>query len=220
MALERGGDPQLLDSYGDTALVGMVPGATDPYLLRDGVENHLASIRRPAGCGEVVVGQRPGGVKVRGRTLLQAATVAVLSVLVACGNDGTAGDGATVSVTLDEWSVASQPASARAGEVTFEISNVGEETHEFVVIATDLGMLDLPTAADGSAEEGTGDLELVDEVEDVAAGASETLSVDLEPGHYVLICNIVEEEMEMEEMEMEHDPSHFQNGMRAEFTVE
>jgi len=161
----------------------------------------------------------------RGKTWLRAATIGVLSllgsVLVACGDEGTAGDGAaTVSVTLDEWSVASEPASVGAGEVTFEISNVGEETHEFVVIATDLGILDLPTAEDGSAEEGTGELEVVDEVEDVAAGASATLPVDLEPGHYVLICNIVEEEMEMDEMEMDHDPSHFQNGMRTEFTVE
>jgi uncharacterized cupredoxin-like copper-binding protein len=165
----------------------------------------------------------------RGKAL-RATTIAVLSIVgsvsVACGDDGNeatdaAGDGAaTVRVTLDEWSVASQPGSARAGEVTFEISNAGEETHEFVVIDTDLGILDLPTGDDGSAEEGTSDLEVVDEVEDVAAGASATLTVELEPGHYVLICNIVEEEMEMEEMEMEHDPSHFQNGMRAEFTVE
>jgi hypothetical protein len=63
----------------------------------------------------------------------------------------------------------------------------------------------------------------VDEIEDVAAGSSETLTLDLEPGQYVLICNIVEEEMEMEEMEMEmemeHDPSHFQSGMRTGFTV-
>jgi hypothetical protein len=38
--------------------------------------------------------------------------------------------------------------------------------------------------------------------------------VDLESGSYVLICNIVEKE---EGGEVE---SHYQNGMRTEFTVE
>jgi len=54
------------------------------------------------------------------------------------------------------------------------------------------------------------------EVEDVASGASESLTLDLDAGQYVLICNIFEEEMMMEMP----DPSHFQSGMRTEFTVE
>ena len=143
-------------------------------------------------------------------------------VAVACGDDGGAEGSAstTIPVTLDEWSVLPEPASAEAGEVTFEISNAGEETHEFVVIKTDLGVLDVPTAEDGSVDEGAEGIEVIDKAEDIAAGASATLTVDLGSGHYVLICNIVEEEMEMEEMEMEHDPSHFQSGMRTDFTVE
>lgn len=152
--------------------------------------------------------------------LVVFALVGVL--LVACGEDevGAEGDGATtVQVTLDEWAVAAEPASTQSGEVTFDVSNAGGEVHEFVVIRTDLGLLDLPTADDGSVdEEGAEDLEVVSEVEDIAAGASETLTLDLEAGHYVLICNIVEEEMEMDKME--HDPSHYQSGMRTEFTVE
>lgn len=144
-------------------------------------------------------------------------------LLVACGEDEDAGGGATTSVqvTLDEWAVATEPASTPSGEVTFEVSNAGEEVHEFVVIRTDLGLLDLPTADDGSVdEEGAEDLEVLGEVEDIAAGASETLTLDLEAGQYVLICNIVEEAMEMDETDMEHDPSHYQNGMRTVFTVE
>ncbi len=144
-------------------------------------------------------------------------------LLVACGeDDGPEGDGATtVQVTLDEWAVSTEPATTPSGEVTFELANAGEEVHEFVVIRTDLGLLDLPTADDGSVdEEGAEDLEVLGEVEDIAARATETLTLDLETGQYVLICNIVEEEMEMDEMEMEHDSSHYQNGMRTGFTVE
>jgi iron uptake system component EfeO len=142
--------------------------------------------------------------------------------LVGCGDDDSEGaeGGTSVQVMLDEFSVATEPPSARSGEVTFDVSNDGEETHEIVVVRTDLGLLDLPTAEDGSVDEEGEGVEVVGEVEDIAAGASGSLTLDLETGQYVLICNIVEEEMEMDEMEMEHDPSHYQSGMRTEFTVE
>jgi iron uptake system component EfeO len=131
--------------------------------------------------------------------------------------DGAAaGNGTTVQVALQEWAIVPDTASASAGDVTFEIENTGDETHEFVILRTDLDVLDLPTAEDGSVDEEGAGIEVVDEVEDLAAGASETLTVDLESGNYALICNIVEEEMDME---MEHDPSHFQSGMRTSFTV-
>jgi uncharacterized cupredoxin-like copper-binding protein len=139
-------------------------------------------------------------------------------LLVGCGDDDSEGaeGGTSVQVTLDEWSVATEPASAPSGEITFDISNAGEETHEFVVIRTDLGMLDLPMADDGSVDEEEQGVEVVGEVEDIASGASELLTIDLDAGQYVLLCNIFEEEMMMEMP----DPSHYQSGMRTEFTVE
>jgi iron uptake system component EfeO len=154
------------------------------------------------------------------RVVLRIAIALAAVVFVACGDDDeTAAGGGTIRVDLQEWAVVPDTASAPAGEVTFEIENTGEETHEFVVIRTDLAVTDLPTADDGSVDEEGAGLEVIDEVEDLAAGASETLTVDLEAGQYALICNIVEEEGEME-MEMPQGPSHFQNGMRTEFTFE
>jgi uncharacterized cupredoxin-like copper-binding protein len=56
-------------------------------------------------------------------------------------------------------------------------------------------------------------MEVVDEVEDIPSGASEELTVSLEAGNYVLICNIVEEvNGELE--------AHYQMGMRVDFEVE
>ena len=117
---------------------------------------------------------------------------------------------------MDEWSVATDPASSPAGEITFDIANAGEEPHEFVVIRTDLGMLDLPAADNGSVDEEGEGIEVVGEVEDIPAGASDSLALDLDAGQYVLICNIFEEEMMMEMP----DPSHYQSGMRTEFFVD
>ena len=139
--------------------------------------------------------------------------------LVACGGDGDdAGGGGeaggTVAATLQEWAVVPAEPSVSAGEVTFQIENTGEETHEFVVIKTDLDILDLPTEDDGSVAETGEGMEVVDEVEDVPSGESAELTVTLESGPYALICNIVEEE---EGGELE---SHFQMGMRTAFTVE
>lgn len=161
------------------------------------------------------------------RIVLFVAVAAAL-LLAACGNDeptngGAAGEGGatTIDVTLEEWAVLTSESSAPAGEVTFALTNSGEETHEFVVIKTDLSPLDLPTEADGSVSESGAGIEVVDEVEDIpsrAGAPSEELTLDLEAGSYVLICNIVEEEGEM--MMEGAGLAHFQNGMRTAFEVE
>ena len=61
-------------------------------------------------------------------------------------------------------------------------------------------------------EEGEG-VELIDEIEDIAVGDTPTLTVSLDAGSYVLICNIVEDEGD-------ETIVHYQQGMRTGFTVE
>jgi hypothetical protein len=61
-------------------------------------------------------------------------------------------------------------------------------------------------------EEGEG-AELVDEIEDIAVGDIATLTISLDAGSYVLICNIVEDEGD-------ETIVHYQQGMRTGFTVE
>jgi uncharacterized cupredoxin-like copper-binding protein len=149
------------------------------------------------------------------------AVVLMVGLVPACGGDdegggdGAAGGGdagSTVAITLQEFSVGTVPASAPAGAVTFEVSNIGpDDVHEFVVISTDLGPTELPTAEDGSVLETGEGMEVIDEIEDVPVDASETLAVDLEAGPYVLICNIYDKA---------EKESHYQEGMRTGFTVE
>ncbi|HET7483652.1 MAG TPA: cupredoxin domain-containing protein [Actinomycetota bacterium] len=142
-------------------------------------------------------------------------------ILSACGggndDEGSSGSGdsegnGSIDATVQEWAVIPSVASTSSGEVTINISNKGTETHEFVVLKTDLDLLDLPTAKDGSLDEEGEGVEGVDEVEDIPAGETAELTVDLEPGNYVFACNIVEKEDG-------ETVSHFANGMKTSFTV-
>jgi uncharacterized cupredoxin-like copper-binding protein len=143
-------------------------------------------------------------------------TCSLVLVGAACGNDdgdeaSPAAEAGPVQITLQEFSVGTVPSTAPAGSVTFDIENKGpDDAHEFVVFKTDLGPTELPTNPDGSVnEEGEG-LELVDEVEEIEPGDTGNLTVDLDAGNYVLICNIFDKA---------EDESHYQEGMRTGFTV-
>jgi len=132
--------------------------------------------------------------------------LAVLGLaLAACGSDDE-DDSASpsgVDVTLTDFKITLSSATAAAGKVTFDVTNDGPSVHEFVVFKTDLAPDELPTNADGDVEEGES-FEPVDEIEDIEEGADPSLEVDLDAGHYVLVCNL---------------PTHYGNGMSAELTV-
>jgi uncharacterized cupredoxin-like copper-binding protein len=158
----------------------------------------------------------------RRRAAIVSAVAALSLTAAACssddegGNDATAatGGGSTVDVTLQEFAVLPASDSAPAGDVTFNVTNTGpEDTHEFVVFSTDLAPDALPTAPDGSVDEEGEGLELADEIEDIAVGDTQSLTVTLDAGSYVLICNIVEDEGD-------ETIVHYQQGMRTAFTVE
>lgn len=158
----------------------------------------------------------------RGAIVWLAAVAAFGAVAAACGGEeeeeGGGAAGTTVNVTLGEWVVEPDPSSAPAGEITFVASNEGTIEHELVIIKTDLAPDALPTNDDGTVNEDAPGLEVIDEIEEFAAGGTESLTADLEPGKYVLICNIGPSTAE-EAGNMEHD-AHYAEGMHAAFTVE
>ena len=143
-------------------------------------------------------------------------SLALTLSIASCGGDDGGGDGGggggNVAVTLQEFSVGTDPASAPAGSVTFEATNKGpDDQHEFVVVKTDLGLTDLPTDENGAVDEKGEGIEVIDEIEEFDVGLTKTLTVDLDAGNYVLICNIWDED---------EQESHYQKGMRTSFTVE
>ncbi len=158
------------------------------------------------------------------RRFIVGLAVAVTLVASACSKSSTTSDasaapqepaaGSTVAVTLQEFSVIATPASVPAGSVTFNTTNKGpDDVHEIVVIKTDLAMADIPTDKDGAMIEDAEGLDPIDEVEDLKVGDTQDLTVDLEPGRYLLVCNIVQKEPDGS---ME---AHYKMGMFTEFTV-
>src|SRR5215212_7819364 len=135
-----------------------------------------------------------------------SASSAALPSAPSSGEASTAsGSGTPVSATETEFKIALGASSATAGPVTFQINNAGTVVHEFVVMKTDLAADKLPIdTSKGVVSEETSGLTVIDEVEDIAIGATPSLAVTLPAGHYVLICNL---------------PGHYAGGMHAEFTT-
>jgi uncharacterized cupredoxin-like copper-binding protein len=115
--------------------------------------------------------------------------------------------GGTVSVSLNQLTVTLSATTVPAGSVTFDVTNDGTITHEFVVLQTDTPAAEIPIKSfEGEADRINEDTAgtNVGETGDMDAGATQTLTLDLAPGHYVFLCNL---------------PSHYGLGMHNDFTV-
>ena len=117
-----------------------------------------------------------------------------------CGGSGSDATG-DVIVTMKDFSLAAEPGTFVAGTMSFGIQNDGPSAHEFVVIRSDEAADALPVENGVIPED---QIDLVDEAEDIAPGTSTSLTVELEAGSYVLVCNL---------------PAHYESGMHASFTV-
>jgi hypothetical protein len=146
-------------------------------------------------------------IKVRNSVRALLAIAAASTGFAACGDDG----GARVDVTLSEWIVEPDPTSEDGGEVEFVGDNKGGETHELVVVRAESADA-LPTDDDGAVDEAQlPEDALIGEIEDIETDSSKSVKLDLDPGSYVLFCNVTEE---LDNGEIE---SHFAEGMHADF---
>jgi uncharacterized cupredoxin-like copper-binding protein len=136
------------------------------------------------------------------RVAVAAVALALLGA-VACSSASSGGGSGSggISATEKDFSITLASSTAPAGSVTFNVSNDGPSTHEFVILKTDDAPDALPVK-NGSVDE-TG-LTIVDENENVAPSTTATLQDTLAAGSYVIICNM---------------PGHYEAGMHTAFTV-
>jgi uncharacterized cupredoxin-like copper-binding protein len=137
---------------------------------------------------------------------------AIAGLLMSCSSGGSSGGTGPVTATLKEWEIALSSTAHSSGAVTFNITNNGDKEHEFVVRKTTLAADKLPLNADGEVSEDAPELTEVGDPSELAeikpASSNNTLTVTLQPGHYVIFCNLHVEEL-----------LHYQKGMHVDFTV-
>lgn len=143
--------------------------------------------------------------------------VLAASVLAACGpdrNDGLGsvdGTGGSVKEQPDnkitgdvrEYAIHVTDHVAKAGDVTFTVTNYGTIQHEFLVIKSDYLAGQIPFNGDKFDEAEKG-VENLGETGEFDAGLTKSVTVKLTPGRYQLVCNI---------------PGHYKKGMSIPFEV-
>jgi len=128
---------------------------------------------------------------------------ALVMSLAACRRSGQAGV-TTVTVELGEYDIKVDKAEVPDGKVRFVAKNVGQMEHELIVLRTDLPADRLPynEAEQKAEEEQAGEVLGEIEPENLPAGKTAEMTLDLTAGHYVLLCNI---------------PTHYKQGMHLDF---
>jgi len=127
-----------------------------------------------------------------------------------------------VKVTLSDftnlpdlgWAVTTSLQSVPQGRVVFDVSNIngGEPDipHNLVVIRSDLAPNQLPRLGDGLGVDET-KVEVVGNTPFLFASQNGFIDVELEPGNYVLVCNVNPLGIDFS--------AHYEDGMFAGFSV-
>ena len=133
--------------------------------------------------------------------LFMVVAMLAVSALTGCGGPSK------VDVSLTTYKITLSTDSVNAGEVVFHVTNDATDlVHEFVIFKTDLPEDQLPLTAENIVDEEGAGITFINEVEDVEQGTSKDLTVTLEPGRYVLLCNTALN-------------NHYTHGMHIVFTV-
>jgi uncharacterized cupredoxin-like copper-binding protein len=146
-----------------------------------------------------------GGRAVTGRRAWLAVALAVVAVAgAACSSSGEASPSPSttgIAVTLSDFKIKPAETETPAGSVTFDLTNDGPSDHTFFMAKTDLADDALPVA-DHLVQ--VDQLDVVAEIDTFPAGTDQSLTVDLQPGAYVMFCNLT---------------GHYESDMHTAFTV-
>lgn len=93
-----------------------------------------------------------------------------------------------IAVQLAEWSVVA-PTNIAAGTVEFGVENLGVFSHEFAIARGD-SYETLPQLDNGAVDEQSLGDDFLGKADVIDLGQTTTVSFELEPGTYVLFCNI------------------------------
>jgi len=119
-----------------------------------------------------------------------------------------------IHVTLIDFNIHPAHSTAKTGWVAFHAVNAGTTMHELVILRTDIQPDNLPRIAKTDktgaitgyiVNEEAAAVKAIDEIEEFPAGTRKDKNVFLDPGRYVLFCNI---------------PEHYDKGMYASLLVE
>lgn len=118
-----------------------------------------------------------------------------------------------ISIVLNDFSVHPSISQTTAGTFIFDAANKGINTHELVILRTELKPEALPrkkfkngrgATTEYLVNEDDARLKTIDEIEEFPAGTRQKKTVFLSSGHYVLFCNI---------------PGHYDKGMYASLHI-
>lgn len=157
-----------------------------------------------AGCGldpnDVLAGRLPHGASPSGGSAERSDVLAGLAPHGAEPSGGSAVNG-----VLDEWRVRADLDIVHSGPVTFTFSNTGTIIHEMLVTRTDILSGEIPIdPATTKFNEDDAASKVVGEISEFGAGQTGSVTIDLAPGNYQLVCNV---------------PGHYTKGMSMRFTV-
>jgi uncharacterized cupredoxin-like copper-binding protein len=131
-----------------------------------------------------------GQVNAGGKRRCPRAAIAVLTVVItaACGSSEPAAHGTAVKVVESDFEIKVQT-NVTAGDVVFVVHNQGPDDHELIVVPAPAG--DLPLRGSGlTVAEESFKPEPLGVLEPGAPGSDRKLQLHLQPGRYVLFCNM------------------------------
>ncbi|QEC47257.1 hypothetical protein FSW04_06410 [Baekduia soli] len=133
------------------------------------------------------------------KTVVATTPAAAGAAAGGASSSAAAPPGHEVTASLTEMRITDSVAKVAAGKVTFKVTNNGSVAHEYVILRTSQPASGLPMAGGKASEAGH-----VGEIGDLPVGATKSVTLNLKPGHYSIICNL---------------PGHYTGGMHTDLTV-